>query len=310
MWPAMCQARACHIRMPIAITRLNNLAIPPGQSHIRPTCRYPEGVRGQERSSKDDVTREHSTPSASHGSRLLADLLASSVIRLANAVSDTACGGACGLGVRVSESVAVAAYRGDDMEELARFHRELTDTYGYYAQVNAAIGFFRDYLNDLPAGSLSADSPVLFGVGDPNRPDASYQYRRTVSEVAADLSPNGRVRAVHLRSVIVLVVALWEDSYRGRIARELGLRDKNVLKSDVFRDLNKYRQAILHAGGTLREEPRALRIFRLGEQVLLTTEHMEQIFSTVVDELNKIREEHYGQCPKFRFDAPLHGLQT
>lgn len=192
------------------------------------------------------------------------------------------------------------------MEELTKFQRELIDTYGYYAQVSAAIGHFRSYLTEQVAGGLGADTPMSFIVNEPASPDASYQYRRTVSEVAADLSPDGRVGAVHLRSVIVLVVALWEDSYRGRIADELGLEDKNDLKSDVFRDLNKYRQAILHAGGTLRAEPRVLHFFREGEQVLLTTEYMERIFRTLVDELNKLGEEHYGRNPNFRFDMPVH----
>ena len=193
------------------------------------------------------------------------------------------------------------------MEELAGFRRELDDTYGYYAQVNAAIGFFRDDLDKKYGQLLGPDSPVRFGVGDPNRPDASYRHERTYSEVVADFSRHGRLQAVHLRSVIVLVVALWEDKYRGRIANELQLENRDVLKSDVFGDLNKYRNAILHAEATLREEPRVLPFFRKGQQILLTSEHMETVFSTIVDELNKIGEEHYGQNPDFRFKMPLHG---
>ncbi|MYA85518.1 MAG: hypothetical protein F4Y12_08020 [Acidimicrobiaceae bacterium] len=193
------------------------------------------------------------------------------------------------------------------MEELAGFRRELDDTYGYYAQVNAAIGFFRDDLDKKYGQLLGPDSPVRFGVGDANRPDASYRHERTYSEVVADFSRHGRLQAVHIRSVIVLIVALWEDTYRCRIANELQLENKNDLKSDVFHDLNRYRQGILHRYGTLGEEPKVLHYIRKGQEVLLTSDDMEQLFSTIVDELNKIGEEHYGQNPDFRFKMPLHG---
>lgn len=206
-----------------------------------------------------------------------------------------------------AEVLGVGCGRGrHDMEELESFRRELTDTYGHYAEVKAAISFFREQLDEWYGAHFGQDNPVMFGSGDPNGTHASYAYRSTFSELVAGLGPNGRRLAVHSRSVIVLVVALWEASYRGRIADELGLEDKNDLKSEVFRDLNKYRQAILHAGAVLREEPRELRIFRKGEQVILTSEHMDLIFRTIIDELNRMGEEHYGRNPNFRFYVPLH----
>ena len=190
------------------------------------------------------------------------------------------------------------------MEELAAFHRELIGTYGYYFQVNTGIRAFRLVLTKELWEDAEDTSPVRFGTGDPTKPGASYQYEKPFSEVVADFSPNGLLEVVLIRSVIVLVVASWEDNYRHRIAKEAGLRHKNDLKSDVFYDLNKYRQAILHAGSTLRVEPRALSIFRKGEQVALTSEHMGQVFRTIVDELNRMGEELHGHNPGFRFDLP------
>ena len=154
------------------------------------------------------------------------------------------------------------------------------------------------------AGSTTRSNSMFFGQNDPNLPEARFQYVRTFGELIDDSARDGPLEVTHRRSVIVFMVASWEDSYRTRIAKELGLA-KNALKSDVFYDLNKYRQAILHAGGTLRTEPRALRLFRKGDQVALTHEYMHQVFRTLMAELNRISREFYGIDAEFMFDTPL-----
>ena len=187
---------------------------------------------------------------------------------------------------------------------LVAFYRDLMEMYGYYVQVTAAIGKFNEWAIRQLSGSTTRSHSMLFGRGDPNLPEARFQAVRTFGELIDSSVSDGPLEVTHRRSVIVFVVASWEDSYRARIAKELGLA-KNDLKSDVFYDLNKYRQAILHAGGTLRTEPRALRLFRKGDQVALTEEHMHQVFRTLVDELNRISREFYDIDAQFMFDTPL-----
>ena len=177
--------------------------------------------------------------------------------------------------------------------------------FGYYIQVKAAIGQFHNWVSGMVSDSTTHSNSLSFGQTAPNLPDARYQYKRTFGEVIDASASDGPLEVTHRRSVIVLVVASWEDSYRTRIAKELGLK-KNDLKSDVVYDLNKYRQAILHAGGTLRTEPRVLQHFRKGDQVALTHEHILQVFRTLMDELNRISREFYGIDAQFMFDTPLN----
>ncbi len=106
--------------------------------------------------------------------------------------------------------------------------------------------------------------------------------------------------------MVVLIVASWEEAYRARIAEELGLTSKNAVRSDAFRDLNRLRNAILHTGGELRDEPRVICLFAVGEEVSLTHEHMEYIFEALVDALNRIGKDYYGIDPQFRFAIPMH----
>ena len=191
------------------------------------------------------------------------------------------------------------------MAELIAFYRELMEMYGYYIQIKAAIGQFHEWMSGQLSGSTTRSHSLYFGQGDPNLPEARFQYVRTFGEVIDAAVSDGPLEVAHRRSVIVFLVASWEDSYRTRIAKELGLA-KNGLKSDVFYDLNKYRQAILHARGTLRTEPRALQIFRKGDQVALTDEHMHQVFRALMEELGRISREYYGIDAQFIFDTPLN----
>ena len=191
------------------------------------------------------------------------------------------------------------------MAELIAFYRELREIYGYYIQVKAAIGQFNKWMSGQISGSTTRSNSLFFGHDDPTQPGAKIQYVRTLGELIDASTGDGPLEVTHRRSIIVFTVASWEDSYRPRIAKELGLA-KNDLKSDVFYDLNKYRQAILHAGGTLRTEPRALRLFRKGDQVAFTHEHMHQVFRTLMDELNRISREFYGIDTQFVFDTPLN----
>ena len=145
---------------------------------------------------------------------------------------------------------------------------------------------------------------MFFGKDDPHKPDARYQYRRTFAELMEDVTRNGTTFLVLRRSVVVLLVASWEDHHRALIASECSLQ-RNDLKSDVFRDLNKYRQAILHGGGLLREEAKKIPFIRKGDRVDLTARHMDSIFRMVVEEVNESSITHYGGNPEFKFDKSI-----
>ena len=192
------------------------------------------------------------------------------------------------------------------MKELADLKQKLIDIYGYYVQVHAGVRFWNVRLNELViSGDIEPDSPANFGKNDPNDVDTTYQYSMTVGDAIDQTSSDGAVLKMHRNSVIVLVVASWEDHYRGRIAKELGI-NKNDMTSDIFYDLNKYRQAILHAGGQLRKEPKSIPLFRRGDEVALTDNHIEFIFRALIDELNRIGAYFYKKNPRFSFDKRLH----
>ena len=83
--------------------------------------------------------------------------------------------------------------------------------------------------------------------------------------------------------------------------------DKNDVQSDVFHDLNKYRQAILHRSNRLGSKPKALPYFKEGDEVSPTSDQIELIFRGLIDdELNRIGREYYHTDLGFRFDKRLN----
>ncbi len=102
--------------------------------------------------------------------------------------------------------------------------------------------------------------------------------------------------------VIAFAYALWEDEYRAKIAKECDLPHKRDVNSEVFYDLNKYRQAILHASGRLDREPSVMKYVREGEIVELSEEQMYDLFKTLIEELNYISTTYYKEPASFSID--------
>ena len=172
---------------------------------------------------------------------------------------------------------------------------------------------FHDVLSGVGAESeLNMSQRVKFGKGSPNNPGAKYQYTKTYGQLIATFTRDGPHFQLHRKSVITLAYALWEDQYRQRMAEECclvndkGDVDKNKIESDVFQDLNKYRQAILHGSGKLDREPKVIRFFKKGNVVSFTSNQMHELFSILIEELNRIGETYYGENPRFSLDKPLN----
>ena len=193
------------------------------------------------------------------------------------------------------------------MKALRECHSDIIEIYGYGVQVIGALFTWHERLhNQISSGKTKRSHRMFFGDGDPNRPEAKYQYQRDFGYLLDESALNGPLSVIHRRSVVTLLYSAWEDRHRAMIAEEIGLNSKDDLKSDVFRDVNVYRRAIIHAGGKLRDEPKVFNFFKKGEEVSLTSKHIDLIFRRVVDELNRIGRVYYGTDPQFSFDQSLN----
>ena len=153
---------------------------------------------------------------------------------------------------------------------------------------------------------VDASSPVQLGIGDPNLSSTRYQYEATFEELLRNSSEGGRNVRLGRHGTIAHTYALWEEEYRAKIATECGLANKNDVRSDIFQDLNYYRQAILKRGGQLDRHPTEMHFFAKGDVVAFTKDQMRNLFAQLVQELNRIGREYYGCDPEFTLDKPLH----
>lgn len=197
------------------------------------------------------------------------------------------------------------------MRSLLDLYGELNGIYGYDVQIRAALHHWQQHLRRIYENSNSEarngqDKRLFFGRGEPNNPDASYQYVRSFRELIVESEKDGFNATVHGRSVIVLTYAIWEEKYRNMIAEECNLSCKNDVESEAFSDLNKYRQAILHADGRLDRDASSIGIFRRGDFISPDEEQMYNLFSTLIDELNRIGLVYYGSSPGLVLDRPLN----
>ncbi|MDE0098982.1 MAG: hypothetical protein OXM87_05140 [Truepera sp.] len=192
-------------------------------------------------------------------------------------------------------------------------YEDLIDLFAYAVEGAIAINEFHKWLIKLGAEfGTRMENRVSFGRDSPNHPDAKYQHAKTYEQLLADFSTEGSHHQLHRRGIVALTYAKWEDQYRKKIAEDCCLVDdkgvvcKNRVKSDIFKELNWYRQAILHRNGKLKEEPRILCFARKGDTVSFTGNHMYELFSILIDELNRIGEAYYGKNPRFSLDKLLN----
>ncbi len=190
------------------------------------------------------------------------------------------------------------------MSALNEYYEELLSLYGLLCETGAASNKWREFLESTTSSASTANMQgrVFFGRQDPNESDAQHQYSRTMAELISNSQKDGSNQKAIRRMVIAFAYALWEDEYRTKIANECDLPDKRDVKSEVFHDLNKYRQAILHASGRLDREPNVMEYVRKGEIVELSEEQIYDLFKTLINELNYLSATYYKKLDTFSID--------
>ena len=213
----------------------------------------------------------------------------------------------CGpVGIRRRDGPSTRIFEDIDMQALTDFYRELIDLYAYQVETTQAILKWAELLSRLATREGSSfENSLFFGRGNPDDPNSKYQYARTFKELIRDSEEGARNFRLHRNGVIALAYTLWEVEYRQRIAIECGLT-KSQVQSDVFQDLNKYRQAVLHVGGRLDREPKVMRFFAKGDVVSFTENQMHTLFSLLINELNRMGRKYCKQDPNLSLDKPFH----
>jgi hypothetical protein len=87
--------------------------------------------------------------------------------------------------------------------------------------------------------------PFLYITGDPTTPAAEVLIPMLQGDVKRRNGAGGANAIFLARMLIVATYQIWEEHYRGLLAAERGV-GKDEIVSDLFGDLRRYRQAIVH----------------------------------------------------------------
>ena len=109
-------------------------------------------------------------------------------------------------------------------------------------------------------------------------------HRSTRGDFKRRTAPGGLDARLLSQMLVALLYGAWEDRYRKRVALSLGYPGKNALRSDLFWDINKLRQAILHNGGRATEDveqAKIIRWFRRGDEIFISRERAQQLLDEI-----------------------------
>ena len=179
--------------------------------------------------------------------------------------------------------------------------------YGYQLQVDVSISEWRKLLDGLrKKHGTRMGNRVTFGKDDANDPNATYEFSTTYGSILDANSSNGQNPQLMRCGVIVLAYSLWEDQYRSKIATECGLASRDNVKSEIFRDLNIYRRAAVHARRIVRSQPKVFPFLSKDAALRFSPADMQQLFELLIDELNRIGRDYYHINTNFSLSRTLN----
>lgn len=134
-----------------------------------------------------------------------------------------------------------------------------------------------EVVNAQPDVPENPDPEFIVGHGAPNQPDAVVLGRLRRSELNRLVAkPNSRVEQLMVHQLIVFSYALWNDRYRPRIAKALGV-DLDRVVSDQWGDIRRLRHDIVHQSGVASAQwsgkcilPKVLSEVTVGQPLALT----------------------------------------
>jgi hypothetical protein len=120
-------------------------------------------------------------------------------------------------------------------------------------------------------------SPLVHGKGTPE--NGVVLHQSTLGDRLSACAAGGQNEITLSNLCLISIYSFWEDRTREEIAKALGIEVASV-QSDLFGDISKFRNIILHAGGIMDERARSLRVlkwFSIGDKILINRDKLHEI---------------------------------
>ncbi|CTP86301.1 hypothetical protein XTPLMG728_1172 [Xanthomonas translucens pv. poae] len=170
--------------------------------------------------------------------------------------------------------------------------RRLSDLFESLVQQEMAKGMPREQ---------ALKSPLIHGKGEPGSGEALHFSN--LGERLAACAHGGQNEITLSNLCLISIYSFWEDRTRNEIAKTLGM-DKDNVQSDLFGDINKMRNVILHASGIMDQRARSMKVlkwFSVGDRVIVDREKLHQVILLIRQFPDGLHTPGYD--PLKRFEA-------
>lgn len=110
--------------------------------------------------------------------------------------------------------------------------------------------------------SVSLSEPYSVGTGTPHQ--GPFPSSLPIGEVLDRSASDGDFPDQLAKWMIVAIYSLWEDRYRGEIAKELNVSDKDKVEADLMEDIRQIRNCIVHKNSVISVEYKGLKKLNWG----------------------------------------------
>jgi len=173
-------------------------------------------------------------------------------------------------------------------ETLKSFHQELINLYGVYKI--SSIGILEVSQKNLEGLKINPQINQVI-IRDE---DFKYELRLTQEEFQKEISQKGEFTTKLSGVFLASIYQLWEDKFRKKIARGLGI-EMNQVKSDLIGEIRLLRQAIIHNDFSPTKDLKKLKILdfiELRDLILLSRNDMSKIFLMLIEEIEQRIKEY------------------
>ena len=143
-------------------------------------------------------------------------------------------------------------------EALNSFQKECQDIHVCYNVVYLGLQQGSKFIEDLVEKyAVPLSEPYRVGTGTPHQ--ESFPRSLPIREVLDLSAPDGDFPNQVAKWMIVVIYSLWEDRYRGEIAKELNVSDKNKVEADLMGDIRQIRNCIVYKNSVISDECSSLK---------------------------------------------------
>ncbi|MCP5432424.1 MAG: hypothetical protein H6923_04035 [Alphaproteobacteria bacterium] len=169
----------------------------------------------------------------------------------------------------------------------------INNLFGMYITSCVGLEMYSQKLREfIPEKDL--DNRFHAGRGNPKLGTAKTNYSTTGRIGIALAERDGVHQNLLACAFLIFLYTYWDTEFRVKYEAALGLK-KNGIALDEFGDLRNIRHAVIHNKGILDRDMKVFTSFKVGEELHLIQQVMEDMLHSILDAVCKMHLDQTGE---------------